>query len=153
MKNRLESIKRAHKEKQRVMTSKMEDYLEVILELIEDKGYATVVDISSHLNVSAASVTNMVKRLRDQGYLEYERYRGLRLTEKGKSVAESIRERHGILIKFLTLLCVDEDRANKEAEGLEHYLESSTLIKLEKFIKLIETRPELVKEIKDVINK
>lgn len=153
MKSRLESIKKAHKEKGKSVTSKMEDYLEVILELIEEKGYATPVDISSYLNVSAASVTNMVKRLNEQGYLEYERYRGLRLTESGKRVAESIRERHGILAKFLMLLCIDEDLANKEAEGLEHHLEPTTLIRLEKFIKIIETKPELIKEIKEVIQR
>ena len=55
----------------------MEDYLEVIYELVEEKGYATTVDISTYLNVSSPSVTKMVQRLDESGYLNYEKYRGI----------------------------------------------------------------------------
>ncbi|MFN7141580.1 MAG: MarR family transcriptional regulator, partial [Limisphaerales bacterium] len=77
-----------------------EDYLERIHELIEEKGYARVVDIASSLRVKQASVTNMVKKLGELGYLKYERYRGLILTEKGRSVAERIQKRHETLSRF-----------------------------------------------------
>ena len=60
-----------------------EDYLERIHELIEEKGYARVVDIASSLRVKQASVTSMVQKLAELGYLNYEKYRGLVLTEKG----------------------------------------------------------------------
>ncbi len=148
MSDRLEDIRKAHTAKSKSRTSRMEDYLEVIFELIDKKGYATTTDISLYLNVSAPSVTKMVKRLRDQGYLEYERYRGLRLTEKGKEVARGIRARHGTIIEFLMMLGIDESLANREAEGLEHHLEPSTLARLEKFIKVIKSKPELIKELK-----
>ena len=61
----------------------MEDYLEVIYELVEQKGYATTVDISTYLNVSSPSVTKMTQRLDETGYLKYEKYRGIRLTDEG----------------------------------------------------------------------
>ena len=64
-----------------------EDYLERIHELIQEKGYARVVDIASSLEVKQASVTSMVQKLGELGYLNYVKYRGLILTEKGKAVA------------------------------------------------------------------
>src|SRR5689334_24070486 len=70
-----------------------EDYLERIHELIEEKGYARVVDIASSLEVKQASVTSMVQKLGDLGYLNYEKYRGLVLTEKGKKIATNIQRR------------------------------------------------------------
>ena len=65
----------------------VEDYLERILELINSKGYARVVDIAAALKISQASVTNMVQRLDADGLLKYEKYRGLILTATGKSLA------------------------------------------------------------------
>lgn len=95
----------------------MEDYLEVIYELIQQKGYATTLDISKYLNVSSPSVTKMVQRLCETGYLNYEKYRGLSLTQKGTSVAIDIHNRHSLLTEFLKMIGVDEDVANRDAEG------------------------------------
>src|ERR671939_1485251 len=99
---RLKSIRNVHTKKDGVQevhqqqhTDRMEDYLEVIYELIEQKGYATTVDISKYLNVSSPSVTKMVQRLDESGHLNYEKYRGISLTQQGVLVAKSIRERHG----------------------------------------------------------
>src|SRR5436309_9331404 len=80
-----------------------EDYLERIDELIEEKGYARVVDIASSLKVKQASVTSMVQKLGEAGYLKYEKYRGLILTDKGREVARSIRSRHETLSRFFSL--------------------------------------------------
>ena len=82
---RLESIKEAHKST-KTDYSRIEDYLEVISELVELKGYANTLDISRYLNVSAPSVTKMVQKLGDGGYLEYEKYRRINLTQKGTSL-------------------------------------------------------------------
>ena len=147
--HRLESIKTAHHFKPKARTPRMEDYLEVIYELIQQKGYATTGDISTYLNVSAPSVTKMVQRLRDTDYLIYERYKGLSLTEKGMDVARGIRQRHGILTEFLIILGVDEGAAHRDAEGIEHYLEPKTLERLERFVKIIKTNPEMLKKIKN----
>ena len=142
---RLESIRYANhvRKEEDYRTARMEDYLEVIYELIQYKGYATTIDISEYLNVSSPSVTKMVQKLNESGHLNYEKYRGIRLTDKGTLVAKSIRERHGLLAEFLKIIGVDEDTANKDAEGIEHHLQPKTLGKLENFIKDIKQRREI----------
>ena len=79
----------------------VEDYLERILELIQSKGYARVVDIAASLKISQASVTNMVQRLDGEGLLKYEKYRGLVLTTAGETLARNITRRHQLLTDFL----------------------------------------------------
>ena len=137
--NRLESIRDAHtgKKEKDYRTDRMEDYLEVIYELVQQKGYATTIDISRYLNVSSPSVTKMVKRLDETGYLKYEKYRGICLTQQGIDVAMSIHQRHSLLAESLKMIGVDKDIANKDAEGIEHHLHSQTLKKLEEFVKTI----------------
>jgi Mn-dependent DtxR family transcriptional regulator len=104
-----------------------EDYLERIHELIEEKGYARVVDIASSLQVKQASVTSMVQKLAELGYLNYEKYRGLVLTEKGKKIACSIQKRHETLSRFFSLLGVDSAIQQRDIEGIEHHLSSATV--------------------------
>ena len=113
----------------------MEDYLEVIYELINKRGYATQTDISESLNVSSPSVTKMLKRLDESKYLIYEKYRGINLTQEGIEVAENIHEKHGLLSEFFKMIGVDEDVANIDAEGIEHHLHPQTLKKLREFIR------------------
>jgi Mn-dependent DtxR family transcriptional regulator len=116
-------------------TDRMEDYLEVIYELVLQKGYATTIDISDYLNVSSPSVTRMMKKLHETGFIRYERYRGMSLTEKGVEVAKAIHKRHGILAEFFKMIGVQDDIANEDAEGIEHHLHSETLMKLEGFVR------------------
>jgi Mn-dependent DtxR family transcriptional regulator len=133
--NRLESIRHAHNVKREERTDRMEDYLEVIYELIKQKNYATPIDISESLNVSSPSVTKMVQRLYEQGYLNYEKYRGISLTQQGTSVAMNIHNRHSLLTEFLIMIGVNKDIANIDAEGIEHHVHPETLKKLEEFLK------------------
>jgi Mn-dependent DtxR family transcriptional regulator len=118
----------------------MEDYLEVIYELIQQKGYATTVDISKYMNVSSPSVTKMVQRLDENGLVKYEKYRGIILTDEGSSVASDIRARHNLLVEFLKMIGVDESIANIDAEGIEHHLHVQTLKKLEAFLASLKKR-------------
>lgn len=138
--NRLEFIRDAHNAQKIGRTTRMEDYLEVIYELITQKGYATTVDISDYLNVSSPSVTKMLQRLNESGHVNYERYRGISLTESGVAVAKNMHDRHGILADFLKMIGVDEDIANRDAEGIEHHLHPETLKKLEEFIRLVKSQ-------------
>ncbi|HLG36705.1 MAG TPA: transcriptional regulator MntR [Nitrososphaera sp.] len=138
--SRLESIRGAHITQKMARTTRMEDYLEVIYELIEHKGYATTVDISNYLNVSSPSVTKMLQRLHESGHINYEKYRGISLTESGMAVAENIHERHGVLAEFLIMIGVEAETANRDAEGIEHHLHPETLRKLEEFIKLVKSQ-------------
>ena len=74
---RLDSIKAAHKTRKVSSTTREEDYLEVIAELVELKGYATTLDISRYMNVSPPSVTKMLQKLDEKKYIEYENTTGL----------------------------------------------------------------------------
>jgi Mn-dependent DtxR family transcriptional regulator len=115
-------------------TTRMEDYLEVIYELIQHKGYATTTEIANYLKVSVPSVTKMLGKLNRTSWLEYEKYRGISLTEEGIAVAKSIHERHSVMTEFLKIIGVDEATANEDAEGIEHHLHPETLKKLQEFV-------------------
>src|ERR1044072_9340803 len=105
----------------------VEDYLERIHALIEEKGYARVVDIASSLQVRQASVTGMVQKLGEMGYLNYEKYRGLILTEKGREVACTVQRRHATRSRFFSLLGIDPETQQQDIEGIEHHLSTETL--------------------------
>jgi Mn-dependent DtxR family transcriptional regulator len=131
---RLASIRDANRIVRGSRTDRMEDYLEVVYELVQQKGYATTIDISDYLNVSSPSVTSMMKKLDEKGFLRYEKYRGMSLTDKGIEVAKAIHKRHGILAEFFKMIGVQDDIANEDAEGIEHHLHSETFKKLEEFV-------------------
>ncbi|MDC0897089.1 iron dependent repressor, metal binding and dimerization domain protein [Nitrosopumilus sp.] len=147
---RLESIKAAHELEKTRSSSRMEDYLEIISELVELKGYATTLDISRYMNVSAPSVTKMLQRLDEGGFLEYEKYHGINLTEKGVQIAEGIRQNHGILLEFFEILGVGYDTANQDTEGIEHHLNPKTIKQLRKFITFLKANPKVVDNFKNL---
>ena len=122
-----------------------EDYLERIHELIEKKGYARVVDIASSLKVKQASVTSMVQKLAEGGYLEYEKYRGLVLTDKGRDVARKIQNRHATLSRFFSLLGLDAETQRQDIEGIEHHLSPATMEVLADLAHFFEKNPETLK--------
>ena len=121
----------------------VEDYLERILELIDSKGYARVVDIASALEISQASVTNMVQRLGTEGLLKYEKYRGLVLTAAGEKLARGIAQRHKLLTDFLQLLGLSERVIHHDVEGMEHHVSPSTLRAIEALTEQLRRRPAL----------
>ena len=143
---RLESIKAAHKTKKTSSTTSEEDYLEVIAELVELKGYATTLDISRFMNVSPPSVTKMLQKLDEKKYLEYEKYHGINLTNIGKQVADTIRRKHSILLEFFEILNVGKGIANQDTEGLEHHLNDKTIRQLRKFITFLKSNPKIIDE-------
>jgi Mn-dependent DtxR family transcriptional regulator len=126
-----------------------EDYLERIHELIEDKGYARVVDIASSLEVREASVTSMVQKLGELGYLKYEKYRGLILTDKGREVAKRIQSRHETLSRFFSLLGLSAETQQRDIEGIEHHMSPSTVAVLSDLTSFFEENPELLKRFMD----
>ena len=130
--------------KNRRNSSAVEDYLERILELINTKGYARVVDIAQSLKISQASVTNMVQRLDAEGLLKYEKYRGLVLTPAGETLARNITRRHQLLTDFLSLLQLDENVIHHDVEGMEHHISPSTLRAIESLTAQLKRRPALL---------
>lgn len=125
-----------------------EDYLERILELIQTKGYARVVDIASSLKISQASVTNMVQRLDAEGLLKYEKYRGLILTTAGETLAQGITRRHQLLTDFFKLLGIDDAVIYHDVEGMEHHISPATLRALEVLTAQLQRRPALLAKVR-----
>ena len=116
------------------LTVSAEDYLERIHELIERKGYARVSDIASLLGLTRPTVSIMVQRLSRDGYVAYEKYRGLTLTAKGAEVARRIQTRHVLLTEFLGLLGLNRAVVSRDVEGIEHHVSPETLEKLERLV-------------------
>ena len=140
---RLDSIKAAH-ESEKAISSRVEDYLEVISELVDMKGYAATLDISRYMNVSAPSVTKMLKKLDADGYLIYEKYYGINLTGEGQRIADIIKQKHGILLEFFEILGIGKEIANQDAEGIEHYLNPKTIRQIRKFVTFFKANPKVL---------
>ncbi len=126
----------------------IEDYLEQIHNLIEAKGYARVVDIAGNLGISQASVTNMIQKLDAEGYVVYERYRGVVMTEAGKKIGQEIARRHEVLTRLLAGFGLDPETVHQDVEGMEHHISRQTLDVLTLLMEELEGNPELLKKLK-----
>jgi len=141
-KSQLAKLARAHKPSPREQTPRKEDYVEIIYELIREKGYAKPVDIANSLHVTPPTVTGMLDRLHGEQLLVHRKYGGIVLTEKGNNMAAGLGQRHALLVDFLKLLGVDEPVAQKDTEGLEHYIGSGTLELLERLVQYANSNPQ-----------
>ncbi len=146
---RLAELERAHSKPSIGYTPSIEDYLEVIFELIEQKGYARTVEISEYLHVRPPSATKMIQNLHSMGLLTYERYRGITLTDKGRQLARSVKERHGLIADFLRILGVDNETAQADTEGIEHHLHTKTLHQISKLVRFAAGNPRWFQQFKD----
>ena len=111
----------------------IEDYVELIADLIDEGGEARQVEIAAHLGVAQPTVVKMLKRLAQEGYVTQRPYRGVFLTDAGRQLAEQCRERHRIVESFLKALGISEETARRDAEGIEHHVSPETLKAFEKF--------------------
>jgi Mn-dependent DtxR family transcriptional regulator len=132
----------------RSTSSAVEDYLERILGLINTKGYARVVDIAQALDISQASVTNMIQRLDADGLIHYEKYRGLVLTDAGEALARNITHRHELLTDFLKLLGLDDAVIYHDVEGMEHHISPPTLRAIEALTAQLQRQPSLLARVR-----
>ncbi|MBF0715615.1 transcriptional regulator MntR [Gemelliphila palaticanis] len=121
-------------------TATMEDYIEVIYSLIDTKGYARSADIAEKLNIYPSAVTKMLKKLDIEGYIVYEKYRGIALTKKGKNMGDYALRRHKILEDFLEIIGVKEHKIYEEVEGIEHHLSRDSINKIQLLIDYLRER-------------
>lgn len=112
----------------------MEDYLERIYELMQEKGYARVSDIAISLEVQPSSVTKMIQKLDENQYVTYEKYRGIVLTARGQRLGKRMKQRHHMLEEFLRMLGVQEETIQKDVEGIEHHVSPKTLDSLQALV-------------------
>ncbi len=132
--------------------SRMEDYLEAIYNLKEEKGYVSAADISDKLGVRPGTVSGMVSNLTRKGYLEHERYRGMRLTPAGEKVARSVIRRHQVISGLISMLGVDDQTAYVDTEGIEHHVHPSTLRRFEGLAEYLRENPQTLKTIREFMD-
>jgi len=112
----------------------VEDYIELIADLIDHGGEARQVDIAQRLGVVQPTVAKMLKRLAADGLIQQRRYRGVFLTDEGKNLAEKSRERHQIVEAFLCALGISLETARIDSEGIEHHVSGETLEAFRAFV-------------------
>lgn len=106
-----------------MVSENVEEYLECIWQLTQNGRPAKTKEIADVLKVSPASVTEMVQKLADEGYLHYRRYKGVTLTDEGRQIGERIKRKHRLMECFLVdMIGLEKDESHAEACRLEHTL-------------------------------
>jgi len=146
-------LSRSSQIEQQEEMSRLEDYLEVIYHLIQEKGYASTVAIAESLQVKPPTVSSMLQRLAAKDYLVHEPYRGIRLTEKGAKIAKSVIARHSMVSELLTMLGVDDEVAYQDTEGIKHHIQPVTIRKIEGLVDYLRKNPKVLRAIRDHITK
>lgn len=131
-------------------TPSMEDYIEQIYLLIEEKGYARVSDIAEALSVHPSSVTKMVQKLDKDEYLVYEKYRGLVLTSKGKKIGKRLVYRHELLEQMLRIIGVKEENIYHDVEGIEHHLSWDSIDRIGDLVQFFEEDETRIISLKNI---
>ena len=121
------SVREAHE------TELIEDYVELIADLVDAGGEARAVEIARRMGVRQATVAKMIRRLAERGLVVTEPYRPIHLTGAGRAMAERSRERHAVVLDFLRALGVSEATARIDAEGIEHHVSAETLELMRRF--------------------
>ena len=117
----------------------IENYVEHVYEIQQERGRVHTSDIACALQISPASVTEVLQKLGIKGYLDYEKYAGTLLTKKGENLARKVKKRHRVLKEFLLLLGVDAKVAERDACEMEHVLNSGTIETAVKFVETIKS--------------
>jgi len=116
-------------------TALLEDYVELIADLLMNSGEARPTDIARRLGVAHATAVKTITRLKRAGLATARPYRGVFLTEKGQALADRVRVRHRLVVDVLTALGVPTEAAEADAEGIEHYVSETTLKAFAQFLK------------------
>jgi DtxR family Mn-dependent transcriptional regulator len=112
------------------MTVSEEDYLKAIYEITKTKKIARTREIARKMNVSDASASEMIVKLRKKGFVIHRPHKGLMLTEKGKTKAKEIVKRHEVIERFLSDVLKIRKDVHEEAERLEHVISKASLRKM-----------------------
>src|SRR5699024_11951175 len=128
----------------------MEDYIEQIYNLIDFKGYARVSDIAEGLDVHPSSVTKMVQKLDKDGFLIYEKYRGLILTDHGHKIGKRLVFRHDLLEDFLEIIGVDEHKIYDDVEGIEHHLSWTSIDRISDLVQYFNEDDSRVARLREI---
>ena len=115
-------------------TAVLEDYAELIADLLASGGEARPTDIARRLGVSHATAIKAIARLKREGLATAKPYRGVFLTQAGESLADRVRLRHRLVVDLLIAVGVPADAAEQDAEGIEHHVSDTTLAAFARFM-------------------
>lgn len=115
-----------------------EDYVEIVFDLIEQKGEARIGDIAEHLGVSHVTVVRTIERLKKKHYLKSQQHQPVTLTEEGLQLALLSKQRHRFLLEYLLALGVPEEIAAIDVEGMEHHISPITLQAFQSHLKQLD---------------
>ncbi len=124
-----------------MLTESMEDYLEMMYRIVEEKGYVRAVDLAESLNLQASSITKMIQKLDEAGFINYEKYRNIALTELGKEYGAFLVWRDKTLKEFLQLL-TSQANIDDQVEGMEHYITPKTMTLVVSLISFFKKNPD-----------
>ncbi len=128
-----------------MLTESMEDYLEMVYRLVKANGYVRAVDLAESLKVQASSVTRMIQKLDEAGFIRYEKYRNIALTEMGERYGEFLVWRDETLKRFLVALNA-QDGVDEQVEGMEHYITPKTMSLIRCLLEFFENAPKAQKQ-------
>ena len=130
------------------LSASLEDYIEVIYNLIAEKNCARSKDIAAHLGVSGASVTEALRSLASKGLINYAPYEAITLTPQGRQAAQDVVRRHDALKQFfIDVLGIENDLAEKGACRVEHAAPQPIIDQMVNFINYLESCPEESREL------
>jgi DtxR family manganese transport transcriptional regulator len=112
----------------------LEDYVELIADLVAAHGEARATDVAKRLGVTHPTAIKSVARLKREGLVTAKPYRGIFLTEAGRELADRVRARHRLVVKLLLAIGVPAEAAEADAEGMEHHASDATLQAFARFL-------------------
>lgn len=119
-----------------------EEYIETIYALEKRNGSAKTVKLSLEMGVRPSSVTEILQKLQNEGYVHYEPYKGATLTESGNKLARGLIKTHRIIADFLAIIGVKRELAESDACQIEHHVSQKTMVRLGKFVEFINNAPQ-----------
>ena len=132
-----------------ILTESMEDYLEMFYRIVTRQGYVRPIDLSDAINVKPSSVTRMIQKLHEAGFIIYEKYRNISLTEKGMIYGRFLVWRDEKLTEFLSLVKASP-RINEQVEGIEHYITPVTMRVIRNLIIYFSSDPQRLADLENI---
>ncbi|MEM0349115.1 MAG: metal-dependent transcriptional regulator [Candidatus Caldarchaeum sp.] len=146
--SRIEALMRAHK-RERGSVKLAEEYLEAVYEILQRReGRVRPVDVAKALNVAPSTVKKVITRLCEKGYLRYQPYKVLELTEEGFAKVRQLKHRHDTVSRLFQAIGLDELSAEVEAERMEHSLSETSTAVLEALLNTLESDEEVLRRVR-----
>lgn len=134
------------------LSASLEDYLEIICNLLETSQSVKAVEIAKKLNISRASVSEALSKLADKDYILYEGHKGITITEKGLKKAQEVIDKHNTLTTFFVdVLALEKEEAIANACKVEHVISDELFAKLKQFKRFCDSREDIIKDFKETL--